>query len=277
MPKLKIEYVDIDSVTPYGNNAKLHPAEQIEQIKRSIQEFGFNDPVAVWDNTVVEGHGRLIAAGELGLDKIPVIRLDSLTDAQRRAYGLVHNQLTMNSGFNNDLLEIELDDIDIDLTGYGFEFEDIEINLEDEPEVNDEFDDIERLEKHYGVPYQGNKSRVADIIISILPSGPRLVDLFGGGGAITHCAILSGKWDRFLYNDINKGITTLFVDAIKGKYHNERRVITRADFEANKEEDPYIKYIWSFGNRGGHLSLGAVDRGRKNRRLSCANERELKG
>ena len=103
---------------------------------------------------------------------------------------------------------------------------------------------------HYGVPYRGNKSRIADIIIDILPSGNRLVDLFGGGGAITHCAMLSGKWRRFLYNDLNPLITRLFLDAIDGKYHNEKRVITREDFHALKNSDGYVKYIWSFGNNG---------------------------
>lgn len=96
----------------------------------------------------------------------------------------------------------------------------------------------------------GNKSRIADIIINILPKGNRLVDLFGGGGAITHCAMLSNKWHEYLYNDINPLITTLFMDAVNGKYHNENRVITREDFENQKDTDPYIKYIWSFGNNG---------------------------
>ena len=86
-------------------------------------------------------------------------------------------------------------------------------------EDEDPFEDIEKLETHYGVPYQGNKSRIADIIIKILPAGKRLVDLFGGGGAITHCAMLSNKWESFLYNDLNDMITSLFIDAVYGKYY----------------------------------------------------------
>lgn len=118
---LKIEYVDVDSINPYPNNAKLHPAEQIEQIKRSIEEFGMNDPIGVWHDEVVEGHGRLIACKELAFDKVPIIRLDELSDEQRRAYMLVHNQLTMNSGFDFELLDVELDNIDIDMEQFGFE------------------------------------------------------------------------------------------------------------------------------------------------------------
>ncbi|MBO7473123.1 MAG: ParB N-terminal domain-containing protein [Ruminococcus sp.] len=83
---LIIEYVSLDAIKPYERNAKLHPQEQIEQIKKSITDLGFNDPIAVWkNNEVIEGHGRLIAAKELGLEEVPVIRLDNLTDEQLRA------------------------------------------------------------------------------------------------------------------------------------------------------------------------------------------------
>ena len=125
----------------------------------------------------------------------------------------------------------------------------MEQDIDEEPE-EDPFDDIEKLETHYGVPYQGNKSRIADIIIKILPEGKRLVDLFGGGGAITHCAMLSNKWESFLYNDINEMITDLFIDAVYGKFSDEHRVITREEFNDLKDTDAYVKYIWSFGNNG---------------------------
>lgn len=123
---LKIEYLNKEDLKPYANNAKLHPAEQVEQIKNSIREFGFNDPIAIWhDNEIIEGHGRLLAAMEMDdVKEVPVIRLDDLTDEQRRAYMLAHNKLTMNTDFDIDLLGVELDDIiDIDMSEYGFEIE----------------------------------------------------------------------------------------------------------------------------------------------------------
>jgi ParB/RepB/Spo0J family partition protein len=97
--KLEIEYIPIDELTPYENNAKIHTPEQIDQIKKSIAEFGMNDPIAVWreKNLIIEGHGRLTACKELGMTEVPIIRLDDLTDEQRRAYTLVHNQTTMNT------------------------------------------------------------------------------------------------------------------------------------------------------------------------------------
>lgn len=135
---LKIEYLKTADLKPYANNAKEHPAEQIEQIKKSIQEFGFNDPIAIWhDNEIIEGHGRLIAALELELPKVPIIRLDELTDEQRRAYMLVHNKLTLNSDFNLDLLQLELDEIsNFDMKEFGFE----DIPDFEEPEAQEEQD-----------------------------------------------------------------------------------------------------------------------------------------
>ena len=140
MDELKIEYVPIDSIKPYENNAKLHPKEQIEQIKKSMQEFGNIDPIGVWHNEIVEGHGRFQAAKELGIDIVPVIRLDELTDEQRKAYALVHNKLTMNSDFDIDILSDELDKIfDIDMSDFGFE---------------SDFDEKEEIKKEEGeVPF----------------------------------------------------------------------------------------------------------------------------
>lgn len=124
---LSIEYVSIDSIKPYEKNAKEHPKEQIEQIKKSIQEFGNNDPIAVWNNEIVEGHGRYIALKELGTKEIPIIRLDNLTDEQRKAYTLVHNKLTMNSDFDFEILNKELESIiDINMDDFGFAFDEID-------------------------------------------------------------------------------------------------------------------------------------------------------
>ena len=122
--QLQVEYVDISTIKPYKGNAKEHPKEQIEQIKKSMQEFGVKDPIGIWHNEIVEGHGRYMALKELGETQVPVIRLDDLTDEQRKAYTLIHNQLTMNTGFDVEALESELASIsDIDMSEYGFDIE----------------------------------------------------------------------------------------------------------------------------------------------------------
>lgn len=138
MEHLKIEYLPIDTLKPYENNAKEHPQEQIDQIIESIRQFGMNDPIGIWsdEHLIVEGHGRLLALQQLGATDAPTIRLDHMTDEQRKAYTLVHNKTTMNSGFNLEILNQELEAIDIDMTDFGFCMEDIGQD-EFEP-INDE-------------------------------------------------------------------------------------------------------------------------------------------
>lgn len=136
--KMQIEKIDINKIIPYANNAKLHPREQIEQIKQSIVEFGNNDPIAIDENgVVIEGHGRLIALKELGYKEVEVIRLSHLTEEQKKAYILVHNKLTMNTDFDFELLESELSEIeDIDMSEFGFE----DLEAEELEAVEDDFD-----------------------------------------------------------------------------------------------------------------------------------------
>jgi len=105
----------------------------------------------------------------------------------------------------------------------------------------------------YGIPYMGSKNQIAEEIIDFLPSGNRFIDLFGGGFAMSHCAILSGKYKKVFYNELNPLLEPLIRDAINGKYSYEKfkpKFITREEFFEKKEQDGYIKYIWSFGNRG---------------------------
>ena len=143
--QLQVEYVDISTIKPYKGNAKEHPKEQIEQIKKSMQEFGNIDPIGIWHNEIVEGHGRYLALKELGEKTIPIIRLDDLTDEQRRAYTLVHNQLTMNSGFDLDTLKVELDNIgEIDMSEFGFSLDGIG---EEPQEVQEDDFDVEPPEE----------------------------------------------------------------------------------------------------------------------------------
>ena len=137
---MEIIKLNINDLKPYEKNAKLHPKEQIEQIKKSIEKFGMNDPIGIWgnENIIVEGHGRLEALKELGFSEVECIRLDHLTNEERKAYTLAHNKLTMNSDFDFDLLNEELDSIlDINMENFGFENIDIDWNnVEDLSEQN---------------------------------------------------------------------------------------------------------------------------------------------
>ena len=100
---------------------------------------------------------------------------------------------------------------------------------------------------NYGLPYKGSKNSIAKWVISNLPASHTFVDLFAGGCAVTHAAILSGKFGRFIANDITE-YPQVFRDAIDGKYRNECRWISREDFLRLKDDDPYVRLCWSFGN-----------------------------
>ena len=121
-PEYKIKKVS--DLIPYVNNSRTHSDEQILQVASSIKEFGFTNPVLVDpDGGIIAGHGRIMAAKKLDMDEVPCIELSGLTDAQRKAYIIADNQLALNSGWDFDMLKIELEtlqelDFDVDLLGF---------------------------------------------------------------------------------------------------------------------------------------------------------------
>ena len=127
MEELRIEYLPPDALKPYDRNARRHTERDIEAIKASIRENGFCDPVGIWgpDNLIVEGHGRILAAKDLGLEEIPCIRLDHLTDEQRREYALAHNRTAELSEWDEILRDEEIAALEdaFDMAAFGFDTE----------------------------------------------------------------------------------------------------------------------------------------------------------
>ena len=182
--QLQIEYLPLKKLKMYKKNARKHELEDLEVIKNSIKKFGFDDPIGVWgkDNTIVEGHGRYMAAIELELDEVPVIHLDHLTDEERKAYGLVHNRSAELSSWDMDLLSEEILSLpDIELDELGFDF-DTNILEEDNKEIDREnitdldpslqhnvFENIERAyyesNNYYGIPDVPKSDIVGDKMI----------------------------------------------------------------------------------------------------------------
>jgi hypothetical protein len=121
---LKIEYVATDDLIPYINNSRTHSESQIKQIAASIREFGFTNPILIDEGgSVIAGHGRLVAAELLELDEVPTITLEGLTDAQRKAYVIADNKLALNSGWDDELLKIEIEtlknlEFDVSILGW---------------------------------------------------------------------------------------------------------------------------------------------------------------
>lgn len=159
---LKIEYVDVAKLKPYDKNTRKHEDYDVSQIAKSIEQYGFNDPIGIWgkDNIIVEGHGRLLAAKKLGMKEVPCIRLDDLTDEQRREYAILHNKTAELSSWDFDLLA---DDIgDLDFSGFDIDWglpadvDETEIVEDEAPEVDEENEPITKL----GDIYQLGKHRL---------------------------------------------------------------------------------------------------------------------
>ena len=141
----KYELVEVESLIPYARNARTHSDVQVAQIAASIKEFGFLSPIIITgDNTILCGHGRFYAAQKLGLKKVPCVREEYLTEAQRKAYIIADNKLSLNAGWDNDLLSIELKDLEadaFDLSLTGFSDSELDDLLHPDGEgVQDDFD-----------------------------------------------------------------------------------------------------------------------------------------
>ncbi|MCH4007569.1 MAG: site-specific DNA-methyltransferase [Eubacterium sp.] len=143
---------DTDKLIPYARNARTHSEKQIAQIAASIKEFGFLSPIVISkDNTILCGHGRFYAAQKLGLKKVPCVKEEYLTEAQKRAYIIADNQLSLNAGWDEDLLSVELSDLQenaFDLSLLGFDEKDLAKLMDVDTEAeNDDFDVEAELEK----------------------------------------------------------------------------------------------------------------------------------
>lgn len=148
----RYENVSIEKLIPYKNNAKIHDEKQIEQIAKSIKEFGFINPVLIDENyQIIAGHGRILGAKRLGMEEVPCLFVEDLTDKQKRAYILADNRLTELGKWDKELLKVELEalnDVDFDITLTGFELEDF-IDFSDIDEYYG--DERERTNKAYNL------------------------------------------------------------------------------------------------------------------------------
>ena len=124
-PADKVERRKVSDLTPYARNARVHSDEQVAQIAASIREWGWTVPILVDERgEIIAGHGRVLAAQRLGLEGVPCMVAEGWSEAQRRAYVLADNKLTLNGGWNDELLRVELQDLDamgldLSLTGFG--------------------------------------------------------------------------------------------------------------------------------------------------------------
>ena len=149
----EMQLISIDKLVPYVNNARTHSAEQIIKLRSSLREFGFVNPIIIdRDFNVIAGHGRLMAAKEEGINEVPCVFADFLTDAQKKAYILADNRMAMDAGWDEELLKIEMEELqnlgyDLEFTGFDEkELADL-FGVDDKEVKEDEFDLTAALEK----------------------------------------------------------------------------------------------------------------------------------
>lgn len=147
MTKLNIEYLNINSLEPYARNSRTHSENQILQISQSITEFGFTNPILIdAKNEIIAGHGRVLAAKHLGMNEIPCIRLEELTDIQKRAYVIADNKMAENAGWDKEILKLELhalEEFGFDLKMTGFDPSELSEFMFDDPVDEDKYGDDE--------------------------------------------------------------------------------------------------------------------------------------
>ena len=158
---MEIIYKKVQDLIPYVNNSRTHSEEQVNQICASINEFGFTNPLLIDEKDgIIAGHGRLLASKKLGMEEVPCIVLEGLTEAQKKAYIIADNKMALNAGWNEELLKIELEnlkelDFDLELTGFNVDELDDILGIEEEKEVVEDDFDIE--------PPEEPKAKLGDI------------------------------------------------------------------------------------------------------------------
>ena len=216
-------FADVKSLIPYARNARTHSDMQVAQIAASIKEFGFLNPIVIAeDNTILCGHGRLMAAQKLGLKKVPCVKESHLTETQRRAFIIADNKLSLNAGWDNELLSVELTELrgaDFDLDLLGFDEKELSQLFDEGNEIQeDEFDveteltkptfsklgDIWSLGRHRLVCGDSTKEETYKSLMGkkkanlVMTDPPYNVDYQGSAGKIKNDNMESDKFYQFL-------------------------------------------------------------------------------
>lgn len=228
--KLHVSYQDVGTLKPCEKNARTHSEKQIQQIKNSIEIFGFTNPIIIdGNNNVIAGNGRLRAAKLLGMMDIPTIRLEHLTEAQKRAYVIADNRLAELAGWDKDILAIELqflieqDDLNFDIGVIGFETGEIDVLIDGANKKIDPLDEIPAVDEGKSAItragdlwllgkhrlYCGNSleensykvlmdSELADLVFVDMPYNVKIDGHVGNSGKIKHreFAMASGEMDQ---------------------------------------------------------------------------------
>lgn len=262
---MQIENKLISDLIPYANNAREHSEEQVLQIASSIKEFGFNNPVLIdKDNGIIAGHGRLEAAKKLGMTEVPTIRLEHLTETQKKAFILADNRIAINSTWDTDLLSLELTDIkdDFDLNMLGFNDDEInvltnpieELDFEEEEipeppvEPKTKLGDIYQLGNHRLMC--GDSTSIDDVDKLMLGTYPDLIhtDPPYGMNAVSKSGVLSKNYKTDIIGDDNPDIAKDAFRLIHGLYPDAKQIWWGANYYSSVLPDSECWLVWDKNN-----------------------------
>ena len=257
----RFEKVNIDKLVPYARNARTHSKEQVLQLRASLREFGFVNPVIVdKDYNIIAGHGRILAAKEEGIAEVPCVFAEHLTEAQKKAYILADNRLALNAGWDAEMLSVEIADLqgaDFDIALLGFD--DAELNkllTSDEDVQDDDFDvdgelqnpavtqagDLWLLGKHRLVCGDSTKAETIDLLMDgnhanlVVTDPPYNVNYEGTAGKIKNDNMADEKFYTFLLDAFTLTEKAMAKDASIYVFHadteglNFRRAFADAGF-----------------------------------------------
>lgn len=263
----QIELVSIDTLIPYAKNARTHSDEQVAQIAGSIKEFGFNNPVLVdADNSVIAGHGRLMAARKLGLTEVPVVKLQHLTEFQRKAYVLADNRIALNSGWDTSMLTLELQDLkdEIDLSLLGFDADELDAML-------NPIEETEGLTDEDAVPEvpAEPKTKLGDIYIlgnhrlmcgdsTSIDAVEKLMDGVYpdlihtdppyGMNAVSKSSVLKANYGTDILGDDNPDVAKDAFNLIYGLYPDAKQIWWGANYYCSALPDSECWLVWDKNN-----------------------------
>ena len=235
--ELKIEYLPIKALKPYEKNTRKHQKKDVDNIAKSIEKFGMNDPIGIWkDNIIVEGHGRLLACKQLGMTEVPCVRLDHLTDEQRREYAIAHNATAELSEWDLDILPDEL--AELNLSDFDFDFgiegkEENEIVEDEAPEVDEENEpitkpgDIWLLGRHRLMCGDSTDKATVEMLMDgkkanlVVTDPPYNVNYEGTAGKIKNDNMDNDSFYRFLFDSFTNLEYAMADDASIYVFHSD--------------------------------------------------------
>ena len=251
----------VADLIPYARNSRTHSPAQVAKIAASIKEFGFLNPVIVdGENGIIAGHGRIMAAQKLGLEKVPVVEASHLTEAQKRAYIIADNRLALDAGWDDEMLRVELmelDDLDFDLSLTGFDADELDVFFPTEAEAGLTDEDAVPEAPEQPVTVDGDHRLMCGDSTSIdavekLMGGvyPGLIhtDPPYGMNAVSRSAVLTKSYGQDIMGDDNPDIAKDAFRLINGMYPDAKQIWWGANYYCSALPDSECWLVWDKNN-----------------------------